>query len=143
MNLVRAQDRMIHFADKKRSELSYDIDDWVFVKLRPYQQHSVALKRHQKLRMKYFGPFQVLQKLGSVAYKLQLLATARIHPVFHASILKKCFGDPTRSLGPLPLLTIKESPCLQPEFIVGVRQVIRTPETFTNVGAVGRFTFLQ
>ncbi|GKC78071.1 ty3-gypsy retrotransposon protein [Tanacetum coccineum] len=105
INLGRAQARMKKYADKKRRELSFAIGDYVFVKLQLYRQHSVKLQKNQKLGMHYFGPFQVLQQIGQVAYKLELPATSRIHPVFHVSFLKPCVGEPSHQYIPLPLLS--------------------------------------
>nr|KYP52353.1 hypothetical protein KK1_025830 [Cajanus cajan] len=50
---------------------------------------SVAPRKSQKLSMQFFGPFEALQHIGFVAYKLKLPDIARIHPVFHISLLKK------------------------------------------------------
>lgn len=114
-NLAKAQTRMKHYADLKRSEQSFQVGDWVLVKLQPYRQHSVQLRRYQKLVLVYFGPFQVAAKIGSVAYRLALPSHARIHPVFHVSLLKKFHGtEPANSYLPLPLSSLPEGPLSQP-----------------------------
>lgn len=65
---------------------------WVYVKLKPYRQHSVAHREHQKFAAKYYGPYEIIKKVGQVAYTLKLPATARIHPTFHVSMLKQHVG---------------------------------------------------
>ncbi|KAK6124204.1 hypothetical protein DH2020_042040 [Rehmannia glutinosa] len=66
--LTQAQDRMKKLADKHRVERVFNIGDWVYLKLKPYRQLS-------------------LQRIGAVAYKLQLPPTFWIHPLFHVSFL--------------------------------------------------------
>ena len=73
--------------------------------------------------MRYFGPFRILQCIGSVAYKLELPPEARIHSVFHVSFLKHCVGDPSNQYLPLPLLTTSEGPMVQPIAILDVRRI--------------------
>jgi len=65
------------------------VGDLALVKLQPYMQHSIALRKNQKLGMHFFGPFEVVEREGQVAYKLKLPEVANIHPVFHISLLKK------------------------------------------------------
>ena len=50
-------------------------------------------KKDNKLVPKYYGPYKVLQKIGTTEYKLKLLASSRVHPVFHVSLLNKVIGD--------------------------------------------------
>jgi len=59
------------------------------LKLQPHIQSSVATRSNQKLSFRYFGPFTILQRIGAVAYKLDLPSTSQIHPVVHVSLLKK------------------------------------------------------
>lgn len=116
-HLSRAQQRMKVQADKKRSERSFQIGDSVFLKLQPYVQMSVARRSNNKLSFKFYGPYSILQRVGAVAYKLQLPPESRIHPVFHVSQLKRARPQPTKVMPKLPDVdSILQVPVMIQEF---------------------------
>jgi hypothetical protein len=102
--LSKAQNRMKIYADAKRSERSFQVGDQVMLKLQPYVQTSTANRPFPKLALKYYGPYSVIQKVGNLAYKLQLLAESKIHLVFHVSQLKEFTPDYTLVSSQLPLV---------------------------------------
>lgn len=84
-HLLRAQARMKHQSDKHRSEHEFAVGDWVYLKIQPYVQSSLAQRSCQKLAFRFFGPFPIIARIGAVAYKLKLPDQSTIHPVFHVS----------------------------------------------------------
>lgn len=103
-NLHKAQERVKHYTDKSISERQLQVGDMVYLKMQPYRQITFGLRGSLKLRSKFYGPFRVLEKIGPVAYLLQLLEHAAIHPVFHVSRLKKHLESHAVPIRGLPLV---------------------------------------
>ena len=113
-------------SDVHRHDVSFNIDDWVYVKLRPYRQSSVSGQVFHKLEKRYYGPYKITQKIGPVAYKLALSESSKIHPVFHCSLLKPHFG-PLHSDNSLPPSAIEGKPIIQPMTILDRKWNNSTP----------------
>ncbi|KAJ8762999.1 hypothetical protein K2173_023204 [Erythroxylum novogranatense] len=121
ITLKQARDRMKSLADQHRRDVEFEVGDYVYLKLQPYRQSSVAFRAFMKLSPKFYGPFRVIARIGSVAYCLELPPGARIHNVFHVSRLRKFLGDRPVASPSLPPST-EESPVLpQPEKIIARR----------------------
>ncbi|GJR90561.1 retrotransposable element Tf2 [Tanacetum coccineum] len=102
-HLKRSQDRMKNQANKHRTDRQFEVGDWVYLKLQPHRQVSIRQGHQHKLSPKYYGPFRIEERIGEVAYKLQLPDHSQIHSVFHISQHKKCHGK-DHHMGILPQL---------------------------------------
>ena len=109
------------YANKKRIEREYEVGDWVYLRLRPYRQVTVAVRKNLKLAPRYFGPFQIIQRIGTVAYKLDLPKESKVYPVFHVSCLKKKIGDRVNPNPRLPPVMEDGTMAPEPEGILDRR----------------------
>ena len=117
-----AHNNMKQQAYQHRSEKKIEVGDWVFLRLQPYKQMSLKkAKKDDKLSPKYYGPYKVLQNIGTMAYKLELPASSRVHPIFHFSCLKKVIGDKIPVQTILPELDEEAKIILEPETIIDTR----------------------
>ena len=114
-NLVTAQVRMRQQYDLHRFEREFQVGEWVFLRLQPYKQQSMAYRAFHKLSPRFFGPFQILKRIGEVAYKLDLPAGSAIHLVFHVSCLKTKLGKHNVSMSLLP--SVNSQGFLTPELV--------------------------
>ncbi|KAJ0480216.1 putative nucleotidyltransferase, Ribonuclease H [Helianthus annuus] len=90
-----ARDRQKSYADVGRKPLTFEVGDKVLLKVSPWKGVARFSKRG-KLNPRYIGPFEVLSKVGTVAYKLKLPdELSSVHNTFHVSNLKKCLADET------------------------------------------------
>lgn len=100
--LARAQNRCKQKADRHRTERMFNVGEQVLLKVQPYAQSTVANRPCPKLAYKFFGPFPVEQRIGTMAYRITLPPDSRIHNVFHVSQLKPFTPDYTPVFSELP-----------------------------------------
>ncbi|GKF11079.1 hypothetical protein Tco_0049005, partial [Tanacetum coccineum] len=88
-----ACDRQKRYADLKCKPMEFQVGDKVMLKVSPWKG-VVHFGKRGKLNPRYVGPFKVLERVGSIAYKLELPEElSRVHDTFHVSNLKKCYAD--------------------------------------------------
>ena len=109
-------------ADQHHSDRSFDVGDWVFLWLQPYKQMSLKqAKKDNKLSPNYYGPYKVLQMIGTMEYKLELPASLRVHLVFHVSCLERVIGDKLPVQTIFPELDDQGKTILEPEAVTETR----------------------
>ncbi|KAI3822522.1 hypothetical protein L1987_10113 [Smallanthus sonchifolius] len=92
-NIRVARSRKKSYADKRRKPLEFQVGDLVLLKVSPWKD-VIRFRRKGKPTPRYVGPFKILERIGKMAYKLELPPSlGNVHPTFHVSNLKKCLAD--------------------------------------------------
>ena len=92
--LLTAQSRQKSYADVRRQPLEFEVRDHVFLKVMP-KRGVVRFGKRGKLSPRFIGPFEILERIGTVAYRLALPPSmSGVHEVFHVSMLRKYTPDP-------------------------------------------------
>ena len=101
--LKTAQDRQKSYADLKRKDIEYEVGEKVFLKISPWKG-IVRFGKRGKLSPRYIGPYEIIDKIGPVAYRLALPPElSKIHDVFHVSMLRRYRSDPSHILQRQPI----------------------------------------
>ena len=102
-NLKIARDRQKSYADNRRRDLQFKIGDRVVLKISPWKG-VLRFGKRDKLSPRYIGPYEILIRVGLVAYKLKLPPElARIHDTFNVSMLRKYIPNPSHVLREQPM----------------------------------------
>ncbi|XP_058761197.1 uncharacterized protein LOC131634544 [Vicia villosa] len=115
-NLKKAQDRQKNYADKRRRPLEFEVGDHVYLKVTPRLRLGGPFKT-RKLSPRYVGPYQIMSRVGEVAYQLALPPSlSGLHDVFHVSQLRKFVPDTFHPILPDPVevepdLSYDPQPC--------------------------------
>ena len=93
--LKEAQDRQKSYVNAHRVDRTYEVVDRVFLRVRP-QKSSIRFGKRKKLSPRFVGPFEILEKKGTMAYRLALPPSlTRMHHVFHVFISRHYISDPS------------------------------------------------
>lgn len=154
--LETANNRIKAHHNKGRRKEKFQANDLVYLKLKPYRQHSISQKAWHKLGSRFYGPFRVIEKIGEVVYRLDLPEGTQIHPVMHVSQLKRRIGSDEVVMSRLPAVNKEGRSTFWPAKAVEYRQIKkgghfsvgglsemgRTTKLRCNLGTLGKIQIL-
>ncbi|GJU45765.1 putative reverse transcriptase domain-containing protein [Tanacetum coccineum] len=112
--LKAARDRQKSYADKRRKPLEFEVGDHVLLKVSPWKG-VMRFGKKGKLAPRYVGPFEILERIGLVAYRLRLPKELNgVHDTFHVSNLKKYLADANLHV-PLDEIKVDKTLCFVEE----------------------------
>ncbi|GKD38785.1 hypothetical protein Tco_1258992, partial [Tanacetum coccineum] len=92
---LRLGDRQKSYADRRRKPLEFSVGDHVLLKVSPWKD-VVRFSNKGKLAPRFVGPFEIIERIGLVSYRLRLPEELNgIHDTFYVSNIKKCLADLT------------------------------------------------
>ena len=113
--LKDASDRQKSYAGLKRKDIEYEVGDNVFLKVSPWRK-VLRFGKKGKPSPRFIGPYEVLERIGLVAYRLTLpLELAKLHNIFHVSMLQRYHSNeshilPVQDIQVQPYFTFDEEP---------------------------------
>ena len=115
--LLMAKSQQNSYADKRQQPLVFEMGDHVFLKGMP-KRGVVRFGKRGKLSLRYIRPFEVLERVGTVAYLLALtLNLSSVHAIFHLSMLQKYTPDPTHVVDWASLLLMRMEPSRRDRYV--------------------------
>jgi hypothetical protein len=126
--MATAQSRQKSYADNRRRDLEFEVGDHVFLKVSPWKR-VMRFGKKGKLSPRYIGPYEILDRIGTVAYRLALPPSlSHVHDVFHVSLLRKYVRDESHIIHHEPIqldanLSYEEQPI---EILDRKEQILRT-----------------
>ncbi|GJW42142.1 putative reverse transcriptase domain-containing protein [Tanacetum coccineum] len=115
--LKAARDRQKSYADNRQKPLEFNVGDKVLLKVSP-RKGVVRFGKRSKLSPRYVGPFEIVERVGPLAYRLRLLQELMgVHDTFHVSNLKKCLADVKKlKKRRIPIIKVRWNSRQGPEF---------------------------
>lgn len=121
---------MERIANKKWREVEFEVNDWVYLKLRPYWQSLLARYAHPKLNPRFTRSYQITTRVKKAAYRTALPLDLGIHPIFHVSLLRKAVGSN------LPVLPLPSNLAPDLTYALQSAEILGMQNSPTNEGVV-------